>query len=50
MTAKEFYEELGKILKVHPEMEDANVWCEKIRVSSIGLDRRHKPARIKLYE
>lgn len=48
MTAKAIVEELEKILKVHPEAVEARVWSGGKPVLSIGYDRRHKPARIKL--
>lgn len=51
-TLEEIYEEIGKILRVHPESGKATVWTGKgkdaLPVQGIGYDRRHKPARVKL--
>lgn len=51
MTVDELIIELQAIVKVHPEAGKANIWYYgKHRISTIGYDRRHKPARIWLRE
>jgi hypothetical protein len=48
MTGKDFLKFLKDIFKVHPEALDADIWAGKMRIRFIGLDKRHKPPRIKL--
>lgn len=51
MVGREFLKLLKGILKTHPEANDADIWVDnKIRIKYIGLDKRHKPPRIKLGE
>lgn len=59
MTAQELFDELGKILKVHPEAGDALIWAslvgefgkrKQFKLNWVGLDQKHKPARLKLEE
>ena len=59
MTLNEFITLATKIRKTHPEAGDAEIWAEcdgfgcdrrAIHIKYVGYDRRHKPARIKLFE
>lgn len=52
MTLSKLLDFLGKIRDTHPEVADAEVWAgkgkDRFRIMYVGLDQRHKPARIKL--
>jgi hypothetical protein len=49
MILKELITLLVKIHSVHPEADDAQVWIgKKGPVKFVGLDKRHKPLRVKL--
>ena len=54
MTTTQLIEELQKIIEVHPEAGEAQVWAYsdeadfRFHVQTIGWDSRHKPKRIKL--
>jgi hypothetical protein len=48
--------ELKLILEVHPEAEEFTVWgCStesghNFQVKAVGLDSKHKPKRVKMYD
>lgn len=49
MTLNDLITFLNKIKKVHPEAGEAQVWASSdYQVNSVGFDKKHKPARIKL--
>lgn len=53
MILRELLRLLKKIKQCHPEAENADVWSINNKgkshpVNYVGLDKRHKPSRIKL--
>ncbi len=55
MKFVEFRKLLQKLHKVHPEMDEADVWAldmddNRFLISYVGYDKKHKPARVKLEE
>jgi hypothetical protein len=53
MILRELRKLLNNIVKCHPESENADVWSvnsagKTYPISFVGLDKRHKPNRIKL--
>lgn len=56
MILGELLAELKLIVEVHPEAEEFTVWgCSNefghnFQVKAVGLDTKHKPKRVKMYD
>ena len=60
MTTNDLIKELKDIIKVHPEAGEAQVWAyignelgappDHFKMTYVGYDQHHKPARLKLEE